>query len=69
MKTAGFEARFSLKQALLSLLIILAAATTVAFEAAPLTMRVDYYHTGDISHETFSLDQAVLEPYGSKIAA
>ncbi len=25
-------------------------------------MRVDYYHTGDSSHEVFSLDEVVLEP-------
>jgi len=25
-------------------------------------MRVDYYHAGDVSHETFSLDEIVLEP-------
>ena len=30
--------------------------------AAPRTMRVDYYHTGNASEERFSLDRVVLEP-------
>jgi IgA Peptidase M64/Peptidase M64 N-terminus len=30
--------------------------------AAPRTMRVDYYHTGDATSEVFSLDRVVLEP-------
>lgn len=30
--------------------------------AAPRTMRLDYFHTGDASGETFSLDRVVLEP-------
>jgi hypothetical protein len=30
--------------------------------AAPKTMRVDYFHTGDATHETFSLDRVVVEP-------
>jgi hypothetical protein len=44
------------------LILSLLVATSVAFEPAPRTMRVDYYHTGDVSHETFSLDEVVLEP-------
>jgi hypothetical protein len=51
-----------MKKALIVFLTICLVATIVAFEAPPRTMRVDYYHTGDISHETFSLDQIVLEP-------
>ncbi|HXW93055.1 MAG TPA: M64 family metallopeptidase [Terriglobales bacterium] len=35
---------------------------SVAGFAAPATMRVDYYHTGDHTEETFSLDRIVLEP-------
>lgn len=35
---------------------------TISAIAAPQTMRVDYYHTGDVSHEFFSLDEIVLEP-------
>jgi hypothetical protein len=34
----------------------------VAAAEASGTMRVDYYHTGDVAHELFSLDQVVLEP-------
>jgi hypothetical protein len=44
----------------LSLLILLAIAGET--RAAPRTMRLDYYHTGDAAHETFSLDRVVLEP-------
>lgn len=30
--------------------------------AAPATMRLDYYHTGDTQHETFAVDRIVIEP-------
>jgi hypothetical protein len=30
--------------------------------AAPQTLRVDYYHTGNVKEERFSLDRVVLEP-------
>ena len=30
--------------------------------AAPATMRVDYYHTGNDKEEYFSLDRVVIEP-------
>src|SRR6266576_615130 len=30
--------------------------------AAPHTMRLDYYHTGDAKQEAFSLDRVVIEP-------
>jgi hypothetical protein len=30
--------------------------------AAPQTLRIDYFHTGDVDTEIFSLDQVVLEP-------
>jgi len=43
-----------------SLLMLLAVATESS--AAPRTMRLDYYHTGDATHEEFSLDRIVLEP-------
>jgi IgA Peptidase M64/Peptidase M64 N-terminus len=42
------------------LAMCLFASTSAA--AAPRTMRLDYFHTGDASGETFSLDRAVLEP-------
>jgi len=32
------------------------------FAAAVLTMRVDYYHTGNATQEHFSLDRVVVEP-------
>jgi hypothetical protein len=47
-----------MKKTPLFLVIGIAAA---AF-AAPRTLRVDYYHTGNSAHETFRLDEAVLEP-------
>jgi len=31
---------------------------------APATMRVDFYHTGNVSQEMFSLDRVVIEPLG-----
>ena len=43
---------------LFSMLLIFAAPTN----AAPPTLRVDYYHTGDANTETFSLHQVVIEP-------
>lgn len=39
--------------------IILATASVFA---APQTMRLDYYHTGDAKNEVFSLDRVVIEP-------
>jgi len=35
---------------------------TATAMAAPRTMRVDYYHTGDAKREIFSLDRVVIEP-------
>ncbi len=40
-------------------LILLASA---AFAAAPQTMRLDYYHTGNSKQEVFSIDRIVIEP-------
>ncbi len=37
-------------------------ALTVCAMAQTQTMRVDYYHTGNSSHELFSLDRVVIEP-------
>lgn len=50
-----------MKRALMFITFSLIVATAV-FAATPRTMRVDYYHTGDIAHEVFSLDEVVLEP-------
>jgi hypothetical protein len=49
-----------MKRTLFFFLMIFAAAAIVF--ATPRTIRIDYYHTGDISHEAFSLDEIVLEP-------
>src|SRR5258708_32662196 len=35
---------------------------SVASHAAPATMRLDYYHTGDAKQELFSVDRVVVEP-------
>jgi hypothetical protein len=35
---------------------------TAAVSAAPRTMRLDYYHTGNASEERFALDRIVVEP-------
>jgi hypothetical protein len=48
-----------MKRFSIATLLALSAATAVA---APKTMRVDYFHTGDATHETFSLDRVVVEP-------
>jgi len=37
-------------------------ALSVGAQAAPQTMRVDYFHTGDAKQEIFSFDRAVIEP-------
>jgi len=47
--------------ALKALLAALALAAP-AFSAPPRTFRVDYFHTGTATSETFSLDRLVLEP-------
>ena len=46
--------------ALLAASLLTAAAPTPA--AAPRTLRIDYYHSGDAAQEHFSLDRIVLEP-------
>jgi len=35
---------------------------SIAAPAAPQTMRLDYYHTGDAKQELFSVDRVVIEP-------
>jgi hypothetical protein len=44
-----------------TLALLLTLHATAAF-AAPRTLRVDYYHTGNVKEERFSLDRVVLEP-------
>ncbi len=43
------------------LLAVLPLIASLAF-AAPATMRLDYYHTGNTKQEIFSLDRIVIEP-------
>ncbi len=43
-------------------LALFACVVAVAGFAAPATMRLDYYHTGDATHEFFSVDRIVIEP-------
>src|SRR6187200_186381 len=49
-------------QTLLMLAALVPAGVLAAPAAAPRTMRLDYFHTGDARGETFSLDRAVREP-------
>lgn len=42
--------------------ILLSLAVSSTLAAAPATMRVDFYHTGNASEEHFSLDRVVVEP-------
>lgn len=44
------------------LLLLLLPLFALNLLAAPATMRLDYYHTGDASREMFSLDRVVIEP-------
>jgi hypothetical protein len=41
---------------------LLASAGADPAQAAPRTLRIDYYHSGNASQEHFSLDRLVLEP-------
>ncbi|MEO8432071.1 MAG: IgA Peptidase M64 [Acidobacteriota bacterium] len=41
---------------------VLSAASVLPAAAAPRTMRVDYFHTGNVAEERFGLDAVVLEP-------
>src|SRR5213595_4037882 len=41
------------------ILLLLISITTLA---APATMRLDYYHTGNDKQEFFSIDRVVIEP-------
>src|SRR5271167_4891259 len=43
------------------LLLCVFSFSTASF-AAPRTLRVDYYHTGNSHEEWFSLDRVVMEP-------
>lgn len=43
-------------------LVSLLFCLSLAAVAAPATMRLDYFHTGDATHELFSVDRIVIEP-------
>src|ERR1051326_3098405 len=49
-----------MKKLLFATIILLLSALSAM--AAPKTMRVDYYHTGNDHQESFSLDRIVIEP-------
>ena len=44
--------------------LVLILHATIA-SAAPRTMRVDYYHTGNATEERYSVDRVVIEPLAS----
>ena len=44
------------------LVVSLLLLSAVAYSAAPATMRLDYYHTGNATAEMFGLDRVVIEP-------
>ena len=46
----------------LSAVAVLVLLLAVSALAAPQTMRLDYYHTGDAKQEVFSVDRVVIEP-------
>jgi len=43
-------------------LVLLVTVFSAATAAAPRTMRLDYYHTGNSAQEMFSVDRVVIEP-------
>lgn len=44
------------------LTLVIFTVARLAFAAAPATMRLDYFHTGNATEEIFSLDRVVIEP-------
>lgn len=50
------------KMARMALIAAVALASVLSALAVAPTMRLDYYHTGDVSHEVFSVDRVVIEP-------
>lgn len=51
-----------MRSAVLAMLLLVSVVLPSAAGAAPATMRVDYYHTGNDKAEQFSLDRIVIEP-------
>jgi len=57
------QSALMIKKPLIALsLFVLLDVMTAGVSAAPPTMRLDYYHTGNASQETFSVDRIVIEP-------
>lgn len=53
----------TIQATLVTVLVVLMSLTSaLPSQAAPATMRVDYYHTGNDKEERFSLDRIVIEP-------
>mgnify|MGYP000869255686 CR=1 FL=1 len=44
------------------LILCFVCINAVAKQSTPMTMRVDYFHTGNATQELFSLDEVVIEP-------
>ena len=51
-----------IRKTLFTLAITFLVAAAAETKAAPSTMRLDYYHTGNASQEMFSVDRVVIEP-------
>ena len=51
-----------IQYSLVSLFFVLMFVAVSQASAAPRTMRLDYYHTGNASQELFSVDRVVIEP-------
>src|SRR6185503_7226071 len=58
-RRTSYEVTPPMKKRAFTLMLIVQA--TIA-SAAPRTMRVDYYHTGNAKEERYSLDRIVIEP-------
>ena len=52
----------SMKMKMGARVLVAILLVSVAAFAAPATMRLDYYHTGNNQHETFAVDRMVIEP-------
>src|SRR5512140_1081105 len=51
-----------MKNALLITTILLCSVSVIAASPNPPTMRVDFFHTGNATSQSFSLDRVVIEP-------
>jgi hypothetical protein len=46
----------------ITMLLMVASCSVIAFAAPPATMRLEYFHTGNSAQELFSVDRVVIEP-------